>query len=157
MAMSANDAIKRIREATHDVSEEYTTDEYLDFVNTAIQQVSSLLISARYPTLIREVTIREGDCVPDNFATTAGSFPIRITGDRAVIVDPDMESVTVRYFATPQNLANADDELPFNNEAINTVIIKTAVLHALNRNEYDISQDASLMESIKEAVASSFQ
>lgn len=157
MAMSANDAIKRIREAVHDISEEYTTEEYLDFVNSAIQQVSSLLISAKYPTLVREVTIREGDRVPDNFATTAGSFPIRITGDRAVIVDPDMDAVTVRYFATPKNLTSTDDELPFNNEAINAVIIKTAVLHALNRNEYDISQDVSLTESIKEAVAASLQ
>lgn len=155
--MTGEYAVRRIQEAVHDISEEYSTEEYLYFLNNAIQQVSSLLISAKYPSLVEEVTIRHGDSLPENFATTAGSFPIRVTGNRAELIDPDMESVKLRYFATPKNLTALTDELPYKNDAINSVIMQTAVLHAGNRNEYDISQDSALVQSLQEAIAASFK
>lgn len=74
-----------------------------------------------------------------------------MTENRASITD-DSDSVRFRYFATP-DLVSETDDMPFNHEAINSVILRTAIMLALNENEYDISQDSNIVESLKQAVS----
>lgn len=149
--MNVKTAIARLKSATHDISDEYSTDACLEFINTAIQQVSSLLISARYPVLAKEVFIKDGDKLPHNYMGACGTYPIRMTENEAKITDGS-DSVRFRYFATP-DLVGEDDDLPYDHEAINTVILRTAILLALNENEYDITQDSNIVESLKQAIS----
>lgn len=149
--MKVKDAIARLKSATHDISDEYSTDACLEFINTAIQQVASLLIAARYPVLAKEIIIKDGDTLPHNYMGACGTYPLRMTENEAVITDGS-DSVRFRYFATP-NLVTETDDMPFDHEAINTVILRTAILLALNENEYDISQDSNIVESLKQAIS----
>lgn len=149
--MKVKTAIARLKSATHDISDEYSTDACLEFINTAIQQVASLLIAARYPVLTKEVFIKDGDKLPHNYMGACGTYPIRMTNNEAKIIDGS-DSVRFRYFATP-DLVGEDDDIPFDHEAINTVILRTAILLALNENEYDISQDSNIVESLKQAIS----
>ena len=51
--MNVKDAIARLKSAARDISDEYSTEACLEFINTAIQQVASLLIAAKWPVLAR--------------------------------------------------------------------------------------------------------
>lgn len=151
--MKASTAIARIKSATHDISDEYSTEKCIGFLNTAIQQTAALLISARWPSLAKETDIREGDSLPPNYMGPCGTYPIRMTEGRAHIIDGS-EYIRFRYFATPPNIENEDEDLPFNHDAINDVVIKAAVILALNENEYDITQDSSILTSLQQAISS---
>lgn len=149
--MKVKDAIARLKSATHDISDEYSTEACLEFINTAIQQVSSLLIAARWPVLVKEVDIRDGDKLPHNYMGACGTYPIRMTANEAHIIDGS-PYVRFRYFATP-DLVKEDDDMPFDHEAINAIILRSAIILALNENEYDISQDSNILSSIQQAVS----
>lgn len=149
--MKVRDAIARLKSATHDISDEYSTDACLEFINTAIQQVSSLLIAAKWPVLAKETIIRDGDKLPHNYMGACGTYPIRMTSNVASITDGS-DSVRFRYFATP-DLVGADDDLPFDHEAINAVILRSAILLALNENEYDVTQDSNIISTLEQAIS----
>ena len=152
--MKAEKAIARIKQETHDISDEYSTERCIQFLNTAIQQVSSLLIAAKYPVLVKEMTIRNGDSIPKNYMNLCGTYPIKMTDGKAIITDDAYKSITIRYFATPDLIEYETDDMPYTHDAINDVIVKTAVLLALNENEYDITQDSNIVEALKQAVSS---
>ncbi len=147
-------AIMRIKSAGHDISDEYSSDRCIEFLNNSMQQVSSLLIAANYPNLVHEITVRNGDQVPPNFMKAAGTYPIKMTDGIAIIVDDDYPSVRFRYFATPKNIEQKTDFLPFDNDAINEVVVRGSILLALNENEYDLSQDKVLFDTLQQSIAS---
>lgn len=149
--MKVRDAIARLKSATHDISDEYSTDACLEFINTAIQQVSSLLIAAKWPVLAKETIIRDGDKLPHNYMGACGTYPIRMTSNVATITDGS-DSVRFRYFATP-DLVGEDDDFPFDHEAINAVILRSAILLALNENEYDVTQDSNIISTLEQAIS----
>lgn len=152
--MKAEKAIARIKQETHDISDEYSTERCIQFLNTAIQQVSSLLIAAKYPVLVKEMTMRNGDSIPKNYMNLCGTYPIKMTDGKAIITDDSYKSITIRYFATPDLIEYETDDMPYTHDAINDIIVKTAVLLALNENEYDITQDSNIVEALKQAVSS---
>lgn len=154
--MLASQAITRIKSSTHDISDEYTDAQCLDFLNSSIQQVSSLLIGARFPQLVKEMTVHNGDSLPANYMASAGTYPLRMTGGLAYIIDGS-SSVRFRYFATPDILTTTGASLPYNHAAINEIIIKGAIMLALNENEYDIGQDKTIYEALQAAIGAAMQ
>jgi len=103
------------------------------------------------------MTVHNGDSLPQNFMIAAGSYPLRMTNGRVDIIDDDIESVRFRYFATPDMITAETTNLPINHDAINEVIVKLAIMLALNENEYDISQDTTLTTALQQAIASGMQ
>ena len=154
--MLASQVIARIKSSTHDISDEYSEAQCLDFLNSSIQQVSALLISAKFPSLVKEMTVHNGDNLPVNYMASAGSYPLRMTGGQAFIVDGS-SSVRFRYFATPDLITTSGATLPYDHAAINEVIVKLAIMLALNENEYDIGQDSKLYEALQAAIAAGMQ
>ena len=77
-----------------------------------------------------------------------------MTDGKAIITDDAYKSITIRYFATPDLIEYETDDMPYTHDAINDIIVKTAVLLALNENEYDITQDSNIVEALKQAVSS---
>lgn len=152
--MLTETAITRIKSAGHDISDEYSRERCLEFLNNALQQVSSLLISAKWPSLVQEMIVHDGDTLPKNYMQAAGTYPLRVTKGHAKIID-DSDHVRFRYFATPDNLTGSEEEeLPYNHEAINEIIVRGAILLALNENAYNLQQDTQLWTALQEAVAS---
>lgn len=152
--MKAEKAIARIKQETHDISDEYSTERCIQFLNTAIQQVSSLLIAAKYPVLVKEMTMRNGDSIPKNYMNLCGTYPVKMTDGKAIITDDAYKSITIRYFATSDLIEYETDDMPYTHDAINDIIVKIAVLLALNENKYDITQDSNIVEALKQAVSS---
>lgn len=151
--MLVSTAITRIKNSGHDISDEYTSERCIEFLNTAIQQVSSLLIAAQYPALVKELMVHDGETLPANYMKACGTYPLMLTDNKVKIVD-DSESVRFRYWATPELLTERSSELPYKHDAINEVIVKLAVMLALNENEYDIAQDSGLLAQLQQAIAS---
>lgn len=153
--MLVSTAITRIKAAGHDISDEYSKERCIEFLNNSLQQVASLLISAKWPALVQEMLVHDGDSLPKNYMQAAGTYPLRMTAGKAEIIDGS-DYVRFRYFATPDNLTGEDEneELPFDHEAINEIIVRGAIILALNENEYDLSQDTQLWTALQQAVAS---
>lgn len=162
--MLVSSAIARIKSAGHDISDEYTTEACLAFLNTAIQRVYGLMVGFGYPPIVKEMDLHEDDSLPHNYMQSCGTYPIRITNNLVHLLDDDIEYVRFRYFANPNVLTIADLEnedadeehksrMPFDHDAINEVILKGAIQYALNENEYDISQDSSLLQDLQQAIA----
>ena len=144
--MKTSRAIDAIKAAGHDISDEYSRKECIDFLNTAIHAVSGLLIAAHSPMMVREILIHDGESVPVHYVRAAGQYPLRMTGQTVHFVDPMMNEIRFRYFATMSPLDDETGDLPFPHDALNTYVLKVAILHALNRNEYDIAQDKALAD-----------
>lgn len=152
--MNISTAIARIKAAGHDISDEYTKERCLEFINTALQQTASLLIAGKYPAMVKEVVLHKGDTVPRNYMQSAGFYPLRMTNGSVEFVDDDMTEIRFRYWATPPALTENDKELPYPHDAINEVIVKIAIILALNENEYDVGTDSSILAALQEAIAS---
>ncbi len=150
--MTVEEAVARLKYATHDISDEYSDDDCLSFLNGAVQQVSALLIGARWPALVKEMNVHEGETLPTNYMQPCGTYPLRMTEGTAHITDGS-EFVRFRYFATPPTIDSLTGDMPYNHTAINDIIVRTAVMLALNQNEYDISQDSAILQSLQQAVA----
>ena len=147
--MKTSKAIDAIKAEGHDISDEYSRAECIDFLNTAIHEVSGLLIAARSPMMVREILIHDCESVPAHYVASAGQYPMRITGQTVQFVDPSMDEIRFRYFATMPPLTDEEGDLPFQHEALNDYVLKIAILHALNRNEYDLSQDKALADEFR--------
>lgn len=149
--MNVSNAVTRIKAAGHDISDEYSTERCLEFLNNSLQRIAALLIQGRYPAMVQEVLVREGDTLPKNYMAAAGTYPLRMTAGQVEIID-DSETVRFRYFATPETLTE-HGEFPYNNDAVSEVVVRYATLLALNENEYDISQDQALLSDLQQAIA----
>ena len=150
--ITVEQAIRRIRAAGHDISDEYSDERCIEFLNNSLQRISALLIQARYPALVEEVVVHDGDTLPKNYVQAAGTYPLRMTAGKAEIVD-DSEFVRFRYFATPALLENSTDEFPYDHDGINEIVVRYAIMLALNENEYDITQDTNLLTDLQNAIA----
>lgn len=146
------DAITMIKRAGHDISDEYTSEECIVYLNIAIQQVASLLAEGRYTPLIKEITLHNEESLPKNFMRAAGTYPVRITDGKVKFLEDDNE-IRFRYFSTPDLLTETSTMMPFEHDAINQAIVRGAIILALNENEYDLSQDTALWQSLKNAIA----
>lgn len=149
--LKVSEAVAKIKAAGHDISDEYTVTACIDFLNNALQQTCAILIQGRYPIMIKEALLRTGDLLPDNYMVAAGTYPLMMTDGKVTLFD-DLETVRFRYFATKKNIASETEEMPFPHNAINEIILKAAIILALNENEYDISQDTALLSKLEQAV-----
>ena len=154
--MKVKTAINRIYDACHDIASTYDEYRMIEFLNNSIQQVSALLIAGRYPALVQEVIVHDGDTLPQNYMQACGTYPLRMTAGAVEILDGSDE-VKFRYFANPPLVSDENDDLPYKHDAINEVIVRGAIILAANEDEYDISQDANLLNTLQQAIASGMQ
>jgi hypothetical protein len=150
--MTITSAIEHIQQATHDISGEFSHDDCLRYLNSAISEVSALLISINWTGFVKEATVKDGDTLPDNYMKAAGTYPLRMTDGKVKILD-DVTSVRFRYFATSPKLTGKDQYLPFTNDAINEIVVNLATMKAMNEISADLTQDSALFKSLEEAVA----
>ena len=152
--MNVAQAVARIKAAAHDISDEYSNERCIEFLNTAIQQAASLLIANKWPPMAQELTLHDGETLPDNYMVPCGQYPIRITNNEVTFLDDDLDNLRFRYFATPAALTNVSDDMPFAGYFyVQEAIVKLAIALALNENEYDISQDSTLNQELMQAIA----
>lgn len=148
--MQVTEAINRMRASMHDVSNEYDDAACIFALNTAVHDLTALLVAAHYPDLIEEKDLAEGDTVPDGFFRTCGLYPIRVTGSTVHLLTGS-EKIHIRYYKMPADVARTSS-LPFRLSILNSLAIKIAIKILLNDNEFDISQDSSIQSEITQAL-----
>jgi len=151
--MQVETAVNRIKAAGRGKGMDWGVDRAIDFLNTSLQQVSALLAANRYPPMVKTIQLEDGDSLPDNYMFAAGTYPIRITDGAVEFLDDDIEQIRFRYFANVGRVVKTSDNMPFTNDAINEVVVKGAVLLALNENGVVIAQDTTLVTALQQAVA----
>ena len=122
------------------------------FLDRAAETVSERLASDRDPSLMASLTISGPTSLPDDFLAFVGKVPIAIV-DR--VASPyGSEPVTADYWRMlprPSELQDSDD-IPCTTEQAG-LIIDLARIYALNKNEYDISQDLALLGQTTKSIA----
>lgn len=150
--MLVKEAIRRIRSAAHDVTEEYDDAECVFAINIAAHELAATLIAGHYPGLLEEGDFHDGDAVPEGFFKTAGLYPVRITGGTVRMLAGQAVQ-HLRYYVMPVEVTR-DDAMPFRLGLLNGLAIKIAVKMLSDENEFDISQDTGIQQEIQQALSS---
>lgn len=146
------DAISDIRSKTNDRDEIGLDDEeILAYLNEAIQYVSAYLIGSNSPMMVRNLTVSESSFVlPKGFVRVVGVQPLKITGNEAELLEEP--PFTFRYF-TSSPFVGIGDDMPFEQLALNQVVIKLASIYVQNQHSLNIQQDKVLLDEINAAIA----
>lgn len=153
--MKVIDAIEQVRKRANDeFSTGYSDTVLLGYLNDGINFLSSVLIDRLDPILTKtQLITRAGpNQVPKNFLKTAGGFPVKKSGDQFEIIDGSA-AVTIKYFYTAPNVT-LGDELPFQHDLYDMIIVRLAVVYALNQHEFDVTQDQGLIDRLNEVITS---
>ena len=148
--MKTQEMIDQIRAQIHDITEDYSDDILIKYINTAIKSASDILVNVNNTLCLDEVTLKNGDDRPLNFRKFAGIYPVRFTGNKVEITDGTNEH-TVRYFYGQPNVQKVDDELPFTDETVLIYIEQYASILAFNRNEYAVTQDNAILQNLRDS------
>ena len=136
--MQVEKAIAKIKAAGHDISDEYSTDDCIGFLNTAVQEICHQLATGKSPQMVKEVTLHDSESLPPDYIISCGNYPIKVTGQAVTFTDPDIDTLRFRYFATKPQIMDATGDMPFVHEVLNDITVRLATLFALNQNEYDV-------------------
>lgn len=153
--MNVTAALADIRNKIHDKDTiEMTTEELLICLNEAIQYVSSYLAGTNSPAVVADITLTaEETTLPENFVKTAGTFPVKITGNTMKWLGfTEGDTMKLRYFSTFEEV-DETDEMPFKHDALNQITIKLAAIYAGNQLEAEISQDKALLDEVNTLLA----
>lgn len=150
--MQVEEAIAKLKAAGHDISDEYSTDDCIGFLNTAVQEICHQLATGKSPQMVKEITLHDSESLPVDYIISCGNYPIKTTGQTVTFVDPSIDTLRFRYFATKPQM-DATGDMPFVHDALNDIAVRLATLFALNQNEYDVSQDKALLDEVRQAVA----
>ena len=127
------------------------TQELLAYLDRAVQDYSWRLANSNSVRLIKRFQVIEGNDIPDDFLKFCGSVPITIEEGKIQYYG---EAVTygaiggnpVRYFARlPLVTSYGEDQtLPYGKQD-EIVITALAAIYALNKHEFNVSQDLMLL------------
>lgn len=146
------DAIYDVRNKINDRDEIGLDDEeLLSYLNEALQYVSSYLVSANSPLMVKEVIISDDKYqMPDDFIRFVGTLPIKTTGTEVTLLDePPLKA---RYFASVSSVG-INDDMPFKQTALNQVAIKLAGIYAQNQQGLNVQQDKALLDELNASIA----
>ena len=155
--MTAKEMITQIKEQVHDISNEYSDEILLKYINTGIKSASNLLISAKHHSMIDKVVVEEGNNVPKNFVRFAGFFPIYIIANKFFFFDAEYSVMEAIYYCSKEIVQDADEKIPFDDDSVLLYIEQYASILALNRNEFDVSTDTQILKSLEDTFFASLQ
>lgn len=149
--MKVETALYEIRNKINDRDEiGLDDDEILSYLNEALQYISSYLVSANSPLMIKKLDIEtETSALPDDFVRFVGLQPVKITGKEVEALELPIKA---RYFANVKQVGIADN-MPFTQLALNQVAIKLASIYAQNQQGLNVQQDKALLDEINTAIA----
>lgn len=121
------------------------TQELLNYLDRAVDEYSKRQAVGGDLNLVKRMTVTNGMALPDDFISFCGVVPLIIEGNRVTFHD-GVSSLPVRYFSRlPYVTGYAETaQLPYSKEQYIT-ISALAAIYALNKHEYDVSQDLTLL------------
>ena len=120
------------------------TTELLNYLDRAVDEYSKRGAAAHDVRLLKRMDAVDGARLPEDFISFAGNAPVDVTG--GVMTFYGYPGLPVRYFARlPYVTAcEPDAELPWDYDA-EMKIAALAAIYALNKHEYNVSQDLTLL------------
>jgi hypothetical protein len=111
--------------------------ELYAYLDRAADTLSARLIAAKDPTMLRTAHIEGVMDLPDGFVSFAGNVPVSVTGRRCEAYGGPLDA---RYWS---RLPYPSDGGEYTREQ-ELLLTDLARIYALNRNEYDVTQDLAL-------------
>lgn len=118
--------------------------ELLMYLDRAVIFYSEQMIAAKDPVMIKKLEAIGCCDVPDDFVSLAGKHPVKVNGRHMDYYGE--RPYKVAYFANfplPSTIATGQVDIP---DVALPAILDFARTFALNRNEYDLTQDLKLVE-----------
>ena len=123
--------------------------ELTAYLDRAADYLSEQLIADRDPSMTAEVVVpADGASLPENFVAFVGNAPVAVTGR---VARPFVhEDYTARYWARLKRFSGLvqTEQSPYT-PTQESLIVDIARLFASNKNEYDISQDMTLLADMR--------
>lgn len=150
--MLVSELLAMVRRQIYDVNSlEYTDAELISYLNSAISILGYELIRVDAPDTTAEVTVSvQGAAKPSDFAQWAGRYPLTISG--GLINCYGTLPITARYYKKPAMMTATNNTLPFDNDVYNHLLAQLTAIMALNRNEYEVSQDSALSAEVRKVI-----
>ncbi len=129
-------------------------DELLAHLDHGADYLSALYIKNKDPIMLKRITIEDGAALPDDWVAFMGSVPVAITGRVCELYDE--KPVAAFYwsnFPYPSRFEEGAEMSYTHEQAL--LIIDMGRMFALNKNEYDLSQDVTLMDRVHSSMAKS--
>ena len=120
------------------------TQELLNYLDRAVETLSQRKAEARDLRLMKTMTAAHGSRLPDDFLFFCGSVPLTVSGG-VMSFYGEATTLPIRYFARlPYVTDYPSGELPYMHHDQMTIAALAAV-YALNKHEYNVSQDLTLL------------
>ncbi len=128
--------------------------ELLAYLDRAADFMSEELIAVKDPTLLKQFEVLGTAPLPADFVAFAGNVPVCVIGRECEFYgDFPIDVLYWGKFPSPSKQSETE-ALPYTHEQI-VLIVDIARVFALNKNEYDISQDMALLANIQQSIAAS--
>ncbi|MBQ9526899.1 MAG: hypothetical protein IJR68_04745 [Fretibacterium sp.] len=120
------------------------TQELINYLDRAVDEVSRRKAEARDAQLLKRMTVTNGARLPDDFLFFAGNVPVNVDAGVMSFYGA-ATTLPVRYFARlPYVSACPSGELPYM-KGDELTIAALAAIYALNKHEFNVSQDLMLL------------
>lgn len=121
------------------------TGELVNYLDRAVQAFSEQLAAAGDLRLIKTLSVTNGMSIPDDFLRFAGQVPVSVTGGTFSFYG-HTTTLPVKYFARMPYVSDYDysDNLPYTHDQ-EMKIAALAAVYALNKHEFNVSQDLALL------------
>jgi hypothetical protein len=148
--MTPTDMIRLLRQHLSDEQfVGWTNDELEAYMDRAADYLSEQLVADKDPGMTAEfVVAADGSVLPEDFVAFVGNAPIGVAGRTAKPFKH--EDCRARYWARLKRFSSlaSMEQTPYT-PAQESSIIDIARIFALNKNEYDMSQDLTLLADMR--------
>jgi hypothetical protein len=143
--MLVSELITNCRRRINDVAaDEVQNDEWIDYINQAIDQLSRQLITTKDPCMITETSISNGLTVFSNFEKFAGAYPsLYISGSQFRITGAGTP-IVARWYGTKAHVALTTEAIPFK-DSYAQILAQMAARFAKERISLQITDSTALL------------
>lgn len=136
---------------------DFDDDEIVSYINQAINYIGLYFVSSENPIAVKDIVIRNGDTLPNDYVKACGILPIKITGKTIKFLDAGVKDYTMKYFYKAPNITgNEDEEMPYDDALTNNVIVTLTVILLMNQQRLNVSQDQGLNSTLMDTIESAY-
>ena len=122
------------------------TQELMNYLDRAVDEYSKRQAAQEDMRLLKKMTVSSsGSTLPDDYLKLCGTVPVEVS-DGTVTYYGDEDTMPARYFARLPYVSSygATASLPYHRDQ-EIAICALAAIYALNKHEYNVSQDLMLL------------
>lgn len=143
--MTGTELKGQVERLVNDTGNAWTPTQYLDAINASISLVANILIKNKNIELMDEITVNNGDVVPEYFMEFAGNVPVAFSNGRFV----SSGSLSVKYFRMPTALTVIGDTIPFRDRRnIEALKLATAIYLKEQRGTFDMKNEKARLSEL---------